>query len=85
MGRLIDADALEQYLSQCVFDEDTTFASWAIRHAPTVCCETCKYGIKGECIGEREYISCVKPHADMSNYHLKDWFCGDWKDKNAVD
>ena len=36
MSRLIDADALEQYLSQCVFDEDTTFASWAIRHAPTV-------------------------------------------------
>lgn len=57
----------------------------AIAEALTICCETCKHGIKGERIGDREYVSCAKPYAGMSNYHTKDWFCGDWKNKNAVD
>ena len=95
--RLIDADALKGYFGElraefnCFDDTERTMYTTCsmviskLNDAPTVCCETCKHGIKGERIGDREYFSCVKPHADMSNYHLKDWVCGDWKDKNAVD
>lgn len=97
MSRLIDADALKrelvvksQSLSQRAYSlERGKFIGICsvitmLDEAPTVCCETCKHGIKGECIGDREYVSCVKPYAGMSNSHTKDWFCGDWKDKNAV-
>ena len=92
MSRLIDADALEQYLSQCVFDEDTTFASWAIRHAPTVSavpvvrCEQCKYAMP-LVYGETEHI--VSPNGEVMcgksgaigrfahDWHKSDWFCAD--------
>ena len=58
MSRLIDADALEQYLSQCVFDEDTTFASWAIRHAPTVDAVKHGYWIPKSGYDGDEYYDC---------------------------
>jgi len=75
--RLIDADALRYEWDGMITID--------IKNAPTICCETCKHGIRGERIGGREYVSCVKPHAEISNYHTKDWFCGDWRDKDAAD
>ena len=84
MGRLIDADALmSAVMAQDVVDKSV--AKRLILQAPTVCCETCKHGWKGECIGGHEYVCCTKPYAGMSNYHEKDWVCGDWRDKDASD
>ena len=81
--RLVDGDAL---LAEANKDGAYGYVdAKQIADASTVCCETCKHGIKGERIGDQDYISCAKPHVEMSNYHLKDWVCGDWKDKNAVD
>ena len=84
--RLVDADALKEKFKarRWIVGRDSD-PDCLLDDAPTVCCETCKHGIKGERIGDHEYISCAKPHVEMSNYHLKDWVCGDWKDKNAVD
>ena len=57
----------------------------AIEEAPTVCCENCKYATEVERIGDREYVSCIKPYAGMSNVHLKRWVCGDWRGKDGLD
>ena len=91
MGRVIDADAVVVMTATCPKGRDIdSFIDGMgvvldrIHDAPTICCETCKHGIKGECIGGREYVCCVKPYAGMSNYHTKDWFCGDWREKDAV-
>lgn len=86
--RLIDADALEkEFCHGCQYENNkyVNCIDCAVANAPTVCCETCKHGIKGEHINGHEYVSCVKPYAGVSNYHTKDWFCGDWKNKNAID
>lgn len=83
MGRLIDADAL---IAEANKDGAYGYVdAKQIADAPTVCCETCKHGIKGERIGGHEYVCCTKPYAELSNYHKKDWVCGDWRDKDAVD
>lgn len=80
--RLIDADAL---IAEANKDGAYGYVdAKQIADAPTVCCETCKYGIKGERVGDYEYFTCVKPYAEMSNNHIKDWVCGDYRDKNEV-
>lgn len=90
--RLIDADAVSAMTATCPegMDIDSFIAGMGavldrVYEAPTVCCETCKHGIKGERIGGHEYFGCVKPYAEVRNYHTKDWFCGDWRDKDASD
>lgn len=95
--RLIDADALMAELREG-FTEEEDGNKWLadewwwaatvrreINEAPTICCETCKHGIKGECIDGCEYFGCIKPYAGLNNYHTKDWVCGDWKGKDAID
>lgn len=82
--RLIDADALmNAVMAQGVVDK--SMAKRLIIQVPTVCCEACKHGIKGERVGDYEYVYCTKPYAEICNSHTKDWFCGDWRDKDAVD
>lgn len=89
--RMIDADALkDELLSWAMVITNpkllgTDDALYIIDSATTICCETCKYGWKGECISDREYVSCTKPYDELSNHHIKDCFCGDWRDKDAID
>ncbi len=89
--RLIDADALKQnnvhtIIQLTITGQQTESVIYAkeIDNAPTICCGTCKHGWKGERIGDHEYVCCTKPYAELSNYHIKDWFCGDWKNKDEV-
>lgn len=90
--RPIDADAVVVMTATCPEEMDiNSFIAGMgvvldrIYEAPIICCETCKHGIRGEHIGGHEYFSCAKPYAGVSNYHIKNWFCGDWKNKNATD